>query len=151
MFNIVLFEPEIPPNTGNIMRLAVNSGCVVHLIKPLGFSIDDKQLKRAGLDYMSKATYVIHDNFASFLSYCTPKRLFLCSTKANTKYTNVNYQPKDTFVFGPETRGLPTTLLDNYKEENKIYIPMKANGRSLNLATAVAIIVYEAWRQIDFL
>lgn len=151
MFNIVLFEPEIPPNTGNIMRLAVNSGCILHLIKPLGFAIDDKRLKRAGLDYIPKATYILHENFTSFLAACAPKRLFLCSTKANTKYTQIIYHPKDTFVFGPETRGLPTNLLNNYKEENKIYIPMKANGRSLNLATAVAIIIYEAWRQIEFL
>ena len=151
MFNIVLFEPEIPPNTGNIMRLAVNSGCMVHLIQPLGFSIDDKQLKRAGLDYMPKATYVVHNNFESFLSSYNPERLFLCSTKASTIYTSATYHPKDTFVFGPETRGLPAILLDSHKEENKIYIPMKKNGRSLNLATAVAIIIYEAWRQVGFL
>ena len=150
MFNIVLFEPEIPPNTGNILRLSVNTGCKVHLIQSLGFSINDKQLKRAGLDYLSKADYTVHDSFTSFLSCCTPERLFLCSTKAHTRYTDVTYRPKDTFVFGPETRGLPHTLLASYKEETKIYIPMKANGRSLNLATAVAIIIYEAWRQVGF-
>lgn len=150
MLNIVLFEPEIPPNTGSIMRLAVNSGCLLHLIKPLGFSLDDKLLRRAGLDYIPKSSYFVHENFESFLSEIKPKRVFLCSTKAKTIYANVAYEQNDTFVFGPETRGLPTTLLNSYAEENKIYIPMQKDGRSLNLAMAVSIIIYEAWRQVGF-
>lgn len=152
MFNIVLFEPEIPPNTGNILRLAVNTGCIVHLIKPLGFTIDDKQLQRAGLDYIPKANYLIHQDFTAFLlsNYANQERIFLCSTKASTIYNKNSYLTNDTFIFGPETRGLPASLLASYPENNKLYIPMKKNGRSLNLATAVAIIIYEAWSQLAF-
>lgn len=151
MFKIVLFEPEIPPNTGNIMRLAANTGCALHLIKPLGFTLNDKYLKRAGLDYIDRAIYFTHSNFDDFLLSCKHERVFLCSTKASTVYTNINFQPEDTLVFGPETRGLPTTLLDSFPNSQKIYIPMNKNGRSLNLANAVAIVVYEAWRQNGFL
>ena len=150
MFNIVLFEPEIPPNTGSVMRLAANTGCFLHLIKPLGFTLEDKYLKRAGLDYIERSNYVVHDSFQAFLAQFPESRVFLCSTKATSRYDTIRFRPGDILVFGPESRGLPTALLDSYTEAQKIYIPMQKTGRSLNLATAVAIIAYEAWRQIEF-
>jgi len=146
MFNI---EPEIPPNTGNIMRLVANTGCILHLIQPLGFSLEDKYLKRAGMDYINRVNYILHPNFEHFFESHESQRMFLCSTKASTLYNDINFQQGDTLIFGPETRGLPKTLLDRFPSTQKIYIPMKQDGRSLNLATA--IITYEAWSQINFL
>lgn len=163
MFNVVLYQPEIPPNTGNIIRLCAVTGCSLHLIKPLGFQIDDKQLKRAGLDYELQIPLILHENIQEyFLSLDNFKqvdskevnskksRIFLCSTKAKTNYSKVEYKAGDSFIFGPETRGLPKDLLDGFPEQQKIKIPMLPNSRSLNLANSVAIIVYEAWRQQDF-
>lgn len=150
MFNIVLCAPEIPQNTGNIMRLAVNTGCILHLIKPLGFILNDKNLKRAGLDYLSRATYFLHNNLTEFFAAHPTQRIFLCSTKANTVYSKVDFQAEDMFLFGPESKGLPNDLLASTDNARKIKIPMHKEGRSLNLASAVAIVVYEAWRQLDF-
>lgn len=151
MFNIVLYQPEIPPNTGNIIRLCVNSGCTLHLIEPLGFRVDDKQLKRAGLDYINKAQILLYPSIEKFLETIpNTDRIFCCTTKASTIYSNINYKAHDTFLFGPETKGLPLQILAQYPIQQKIKIPMTKNGRSLNLATAVGIIMFEAWRQINF-
>jgi len=144
MFNIVLYQPEIAPNTGSIMRLAANTGCKLHLIEPLGFVLNDKKLRRAGLDYLAKPT--IHPDIASVKSELAGP-LYHCTTKAKTLYTDIAFEADACFLFGPETRGLPDDILDNCEPEKKIKIPMHPNGRSLNLAMAVAIIVYEAWRQ----
>lgn len=150
MFHIVLFEPEIPPNTGNIIRLCANSGAVLHLIHPLGFNIEDKRLIRAGLDYHEWANIHHYPNFNIFLKKQNFSRLFACSTKATQNYHDVKYLPEDAFIFGPETRGLPSTYLNELPKENKIRIPMLSHSRSLNLANAVGIILYEAWRQQNF-
>ncbi len=151
MFNIVLYQPEIPPNTGNIMRLCVNTGCSLHLIEPLGFNLTDKHLKRANLDYAMAALPKIYKSFQDFEIAHPPSTLYLCSTKANILYTIVQFQPGDSLVVGPETRGLPLEILHQYPIQQKILIPMKANARSLNLSNAVAIVIYEAWRQQAFL
>lgn len=150
MFHIVLFEPEIPPNTGNVMRLCANNGSQLHLVEPLGFSLDDKKLIRAGMDYRERACYKKHDSFAKIEKSYSRERIFLCTTKAKQVYTQIKYLPGDVFVFGPESRGLPDKVLNDFPEQQKIKIPMLASGRSLNLATAVAIINYEAWRQNNF-
>lgn len=150
MLHVVLFEPEIPPNTGNIIRLCANTGVTLHLIHPLGFMPDDKQLKRAGLDYHEWARVYHHQNYESFLSEVKPKRLFACSTHGATHYSDVHYQPGDVLLFGPETRGLPKKLLSELDSNAIIRIPMQDNSRSLNLSNAVAIILYEGLRQIGF-
>lgn len=150
MIHIVLFEPEIPPNTGNIIRLCANMGANLHLIHPLGFAPDDKQLKRAGLDYHEWARVLHHQSYAQFLDEVKPKRLFACSTHGTQCYTDVQYQINDAFIFGPESRGLPKDLLNQLATEQVIRIPMLANSRSLNLSNSVAIIAYEALRQIGF-
>lgn len=150
MFNIVLYEPEIPPNTGNIIRLCANSGAKLHLIEPLGFEPDDKKLKRAGLDYHEWTSIQRHTNFDCFIEMVKPKRIFACSTHGKHTYTQNSYQTGDTFLFGPETRGLPKKLLSNFATEQVIRIPMLTSSRSLNLSNAVAIILYEAWRQLEF-
>ena len=150
MFNIILFEPEIPPNTGNIIRLAANSGCSLHLIEPLGFNFDDKQLRRAGMDYSEVAAVKIHANLADCLAEIGDTRLFAFSTKASHSYAEVSYQAGDSFIFGPETRGLPTEIRDSLPADQLVRLPMLANSRSLNLSNSVAIAVYEAWRQQGF-
>lgn len=150
MFNIVLYEPEIPPNTGNIIRLCANSGAKLHLVEPLGFEPDDKKLKRAGLDYHEWTSVQRHPNYSEFIETIRPKRIFACSTHGEQYYTQNIYQPGDTFLFGPETRGLPKTLLATFPSKQVIRIPMLPNSRSLNLSNAVAIILYEAWRQAEF-
>ncbi len=151
MFHIVLFEPEIPQNTGNIMRLCTNTGTTLHLIEPLGFFLDDKRLVRAGLDYRERTHYYMHQNFTMFLKkFNNTRRLFICSTHAKQTYSNITFKKNDAFVFGPETRKLPKTVTSDFPEHQNIYIPMKNIGRSLNLATSVAVITYEAWRQLDF-
>lgn len=150
MFNIVLYQPEIPPNTGNIIRLASNIGAKLHLIEPLGFELNDKNLKRAGLDYDLAQPLQRYPTFEDFLKKNANLKVYLCSTKAKTIYSKVQYQPEDAFVFGPETRGLPQEWLEKYPEQQKIRIPMVLNSRSLNLSNAVAIVVYEAWRQLAF-
>ena len=150
MFKIILFEPEIPPNTGNIIRLCANTGCSLHLIKPLGFTLDNKQLRRAGLDYDEFAELQVYDNLEELYERLGSLRVFACSTRANTHYTEPAYQEGDALLFGPETRGLPVDILDCMPAERKIRIPMRAQSRSLNLSNAVSIITYEAWRQHDF-
>ncbi|MBV1870225.1 MAG: tRNA (uridine(34)/cytosine(34)/5-carboxymethylaminomethyluridine(34)-2'-O)-methyltransferase TrmL [Gammaproteobacteria bacterium] len=151
MLNIALFEPEIPPNTGNLIRLCANSGFQLHLIGHLGFVLDDKRLRRAGLDYHEWAEVKKHHDFESFVHTLEePKRIFACTTKAQTNYTQPSYQAGDTLLFGPESRGLPTQVLASFPEENKIRIPMRAESRSLNLSNAAAIISFEAWRQLGF-
>ena len=150
MFEIVLFEPEIPPNTGNIMRLATNSGCRLHLVEPLGFELDDKQLRRAGLDYREYTSVETYPDLGSCLATLSEKRHFAISTKGTTVYSDVSYLPGDVLIFGPETRGLPAAVLAKFADEKKLRIPMRPESRSLNLANAVSILVYEAWRQQGF-
>lgn len=150
MFNVVLFEPEIPPNTGNIIRLCANMGCDLHLIHPLGFQLDEKKLRRAGLDYHEFATVTEHQSYQAMLEALKPHRIFACSTKGRTNYDVPNFQAGDTFIFGPETRGLPDSVLGQYESSNVLRIPMHESSRSINLANSVGIIVYEAWRQNQF-
>ncbi len=150
MFDVVLFEPEIPPNTGNIIRLCANTGSRLHLIHPLGFSLDDARLKRAGLDYHEYASVQEHRGFNEFLLSVQPSRLFACSTRSETIYSTVAFSPGDALMFGPETRGLPQSLLDAIPSAHRLRIPMQEGGRSLNLSNAVAVVVYEAWRQNAF-
>lgn len=150
MLHIILFEPEIPPNTGNIIRLCANIGAQLHLIKPLGFELSDKHLRRAGLDYREWVNVLQYDHFPHFLEQAQPKRLFACSTKGTRYYHQVNYCEDDAFLFGPETRGLPIEILHQFQPENILRIPMLPNNRSLNLSNAAAVIVYEAWRQNAF-
>lgn len=150
MFDVILFQPEIPPNTGNIIRLCANTGARLHLVKPLGFSLDDKQLMRAGLDYHEFATIRIYDSWTECVNYFQGKRLFGLSTKGTRRYDLVDYAQGDAFVFGPETRGLPTPLLESFGADRRIRLPMRPESRSLNLSNAVAVILYEAWRQIEF-
>ncbi|MCG7929672.1 MAG: tRNA (uridine(34)/cytosine(34)/5-carboxymethylaminomethyluridine(34)-2'-O)-methyltransferase TrmL [Candidatus Thiodiazotropha lotti] len=151
MFHIVLFEPEIPPNTGNIIRLCANSGSKLHLIHPLGFKLDDKRLRRAGLDYHEWADIGEYTSLDEFLAEVRPKRLFACTTKGHRSYAAVDYTPGDALLFGPESRGLPAEVLQALDPEQRIRIPMKPHSRSLNLSNAVALILYEAWRQCDYL
>ena len=150
MLHIALFEPEIPPNTGNIIRLCANAGAQLHLIEPLGFKLEDKRLRRAGLDYHEFANLQHHANFAQFSHWQGTRRLFACTTKAKQHHDAPRYQDQDVFLFGPESRGLPNTVLDPLDANHKIRIPMQANSRSLNLSNATAIILYEAWRQLSF-
>ena len=150
MFHIVLVEPEIPPNTGNIIRLSANCGAQLHLIKPLGFDLTDKKLRRAGLDYHDLAHVTLHDSLDDFFSAVAPTRVFACSTKGTNNYSEVNYQPGDIFIFGPETRGLSASFLATLAKDSVIRIPMLMGSRSLNLSNAAAIIIYEAWRQNGF-
>ncbi|WP_260293435.1 tRNA (uridine(34)/cytosine(34)/5-carboxymethylaminomethyluridine(34)-2'-O)-methyltransferase TrmL [Sedimenticola hydrogenitrophicus] len=150
MFNVALYEPEIPPNTGNIIRLCANSGSRLHLIHPLGFSLEDRQLRRAGLDYHDLACLQEHADLSAFLSRHGENRLFACSTRGRRCYSETDFRPGDSLLFGPETRGLPQALLDRLPAEQLIRIPMQAGNRSLNLSNAVAIVLYEAWRQQGF-
>jgi tRNA (cytidine/uridine-2'-O-)-methyltransferase len=150
LINIVLFEPEIPPNTGNIIRLAANTGSQLHLIKPFGFELDDKRMRRAGLDYHEFAGITIYDNWQNFKEVNADSRLFGISTKGQNNYAEVRYQKGDFLVFGPETRGLPDSIRNELGTENLVRIPMLAQSRSLNLANAAAVLVYEAWRQLGF-
>jgi tRNA (cytidine/uridine-2'-O-)-methyltransferase len=148
--HIVLFEPEIPPNTGNIIRLCANSGAHLHLIEPLGFDLDAKQCRRAGLDYHAMANVHCYKNFQEFLDRKQPQRIFACSSKVNTKYSDTTFNDGDYLLFGPETRGLPAEIIQSLPESQQITIPMQNNNRSLNLSNSVAIILFEAWRQLDF-
>lgn len=150
MFSIALFEPEIPPNTGNIIRLCANTGTQLHLIEPLGFSLDDKQLVRAGLDYHEYASVKTYPDFSAFESLHGDARIFAVTTKGSMFYHEVAYQKGDIFLFGPETRGLPESIRNQFDENKKIRIPMSENSRSLNLSNATAILLYEAWRQNGF-
>ncbi|MBF8778822.1 tRNA (uridine(34)/cytosine(34)/5-carboxymethylaminomethyluridine(34)-2'-O)-methyltransferase TrmL [Pseudomonas fulva] len=150
MFHVILFQPEIPPNTGNIIRLCANSGCDLHLIEPLGFELDDKRLRRAGLDYHEYATLKRHESLAACLESLGQPRLFAFTTKASHPYHEVAFQPGDALLFGPESRGLPTEILDNLPAQQRLRLPMQPGCRSLNLSNTVAVTVYEAWRQQGF-
>ncbi len=149
MFHIVLVEPEIPPNTGNIVRLAANTDCTLHLVRPLGFSLSERSLKRAGMDYREFAEVIQHDDWNACLQALTGKRLFALSTKGTVRYDRVQYAAGDAFVFGSETRGLGT-LLETFPAAHRLTLPMAPGNRSLNLSNAVAVVVYEAWRQSGF-
>ena len=150
MFHVVLYQPEIPPNTGNIIRLCSNSGTHLHLIEPLGFDMDDSRLRRAGLDYHEWASIRQHKTLERFISDVRPARLLAFSTRAVTLYTDVGYRKNDAFLFGPETRGLPREILERLQDHEKFRLPMHGPGRSLNLSNCVAVVVYEAWRQQGF-
>jgi tRNA (cytidine/uridine-2'-O-)-methyltransferase len=150
MFDVILYQPEIPPNTGNIIRLCANTGVRLHLVKPLGFSLNDKQLLRAGLDYHEFATLNTYDNWAECAGHFKADRLFAVSTRNTRRYDRVTYTKGDAFLFGPETSGLPTSLLESFAEERRIRLPMLPVSRSLNLSNAVAVVVYETWRQMGF-
>lgn len=149
--NIVLFEPEIPPNTGNIIRLSANTGCALHIIEPTAFELDDKRLRRAGLDYGEWKDMNIHKDWETFISTCHPERLFAITTKGTRHYHDIEFTKDDYVVFGPETRGLPDNVLDDSRMTEKVRIPMTANSRSMNLSNSVSVIVYEAWRQQGFI
>ena len=148
MLHIGLYQPEIPPNTGNIMRLCVNGGFQLHLIHPLGFILDDKRVCRAGLDYRQLARVKQHDSEENFFAWVGQRRLFACSTKGKLIYADAKFTDEDVLLFGPETRGLPDNILQHFLVTNILRIPMQTNSRSLNLSNAVAIIAYEAWRQL---
>lgn len=150
MLHLVLFEPEIPPNTGNAIRLAANTHMKLHLIEPLGFDLDEKKVRRAGLDYRDLAAVTLHKDWSSFLQTVSFNRIFACTTRGKTRYTDVTYQAGDVLLFGPETRGLPMEVLNTFAEQNWLRLPMASNSRSLNLSNCVAIFAYEAWRQLDF-
>lgn len=150
MLHIVLYEPEIPPNTGNIMRLAANTGFHLHLIEPLGFTLDDKPLRRAGLDYRDAAAVRCWENLHSFRKSFPEATLYALTTRGTRCYTQPHFAAGDVLLFGPETRGLPGTLLQALPAQQRLRIPMQAGNRSLNLSNAVAIVVYEAWRQLGF-
>lgn len=150
MLNIVLFEPEIPPNTGNIIRLCANTGCTLHLIEPLGFIMDDKRLRRAGLDYGEWQDARTHRNWQGFLQSEAPQRLFAISTKGRSRPSQAGFQHGDYLLFGPETRGLPADILGALAPDRVLRIPMKPGSRSMNLSNAAAVMIYEAWRQLDF-
>lgn len=150
MFHVILYQPEIPPNTGNIIRLCANTGCQLHLIKPLGFTLEDKQLVRAGLDYHEFATLRVHDTLPDCLSSFDPARVFALTTKGSQAYHQVHYQAGDAFLFGPESRGLPANVLNQFTAGQRVRLPMLPDNRSLNLSNTVAVSVYEAWRQCGF-
>lgn len=149
MFDVVLWQPEIPPNTGNLMRLTVNTGCRLHLIEPLGFELDDARMRRAGLDYREYASVTRHDSFDAYID-ATPSRMIAFTQYASVLYTEVAYEPGDSLLFGRESDGLPAEILGHPRVSEQVRIPIAANGRSLNLANAAAVGVYEAWRQHGF-
>ena len=150
MFEIILYEPEIPPNTGNVMRLTANLGARLHLIEPLGFSLDDRLLRRAGLDYREWADVRVHRSLTACLDTLGSARLLAVSTRGRAPYVEPDFRPGDAFLFGPETRGLPESVLESVPESNRLHIPMRPGNRSLNLSNAVAVVLYEAWRQQGF-
>ncbi len=150
MIHVVLFEPEIPPNTGNVMRLCANSGARLSLIHPLGFELDNKKLRRAGMDYRDWADVKEYQSFNEFLTVEMPNNVYAFSRFANNNYSEVSYEDGDALVFGPETRGLPSSVLEQVPDENKLLIPMREGNRSLNLSNSVAVGLYEAWRQLGF-
>jgi tRNA (cytidine/uridine-2'-O-)-methyltransferase len=150
MLNVVLFEPEIPPNTGNIIRLCANAGATLHLIQPYGFQLNTKQLRRAGLDYHDLASIKEYRDFTDFLQQNATHRLFACTTKGKKIHSTVDFQADDFLLFGPESRGLPDDILSQFSDDHKIRIPMQPASRSLNLANACSIILYEAWKQCGY-
>ena len=150
MFHIVLFEPEIPPNTGNVIRLCANTGATLHLIEPLGFRLDAKSLQRSGLDYHDLAIVKTHVNFSACRTELRDARWFSVETGRPRCYSDVSYRAGDAFLFGPETRGLPQAVLAQVDPDNALFIPMRPRNRSINLSNAVALVAYEAWRQVNF-
>jgi len=150
MFHVILYQPEIPPNTGNIIRLCANTGCRLHLIRPLGFSLDDRQLLRAGLDYHEFATLQVHETLQDCLQIFDLSRVFALTTKGTQPFHATSYQAGDAFVFGPESRGLPAEILELFGSGQLMRLPMLPNNRSLNLSNTVAVAVFEAWRQCGF-
>ena len=150
MFSVILYEPEIPPNTGNIIRLCANTGAALHLVEPLGFELDEPRLKRAGLDYREFATVQTHASLEACLEATGRPRLFAMSTRNSTRYDEVAYQAGDALLFGPETRGLPQAVLDALPDGQRLRLPMREGNRSLNLSNSAAVVVYEAWRQLGF-
>jgi tRNA (cytidine/uridine-2'-O-)-methyltransferase len=150
MFHIALHEPQIAPNTGNILRLIANNGCWLHLIEPLGFDLEEKKLRRAGLDYTDLSRVTIHRNYAAFLQAVTGRRILACTTKGSRPHDQLSYREGDVLLFGSETAGLPPQVLESLPPEHRLRIPMQPNSRSLNLSNAVAIVSYEAWRQLGF-
>jgi tRNA (cytidine/uridine-2'-O-)-methyltransferase len=150
VFHVVLFEPEIPPNAGNVIRLCANTGATLHLIKPLGFRLDDKSLQRSGLDYHDLADVQVHENLGACLSKLAGARVFAIETGGAKRYSDVGFRAGDVFLFGPETRGLPARVLENIGRDACLSIPMQAGSRSINLSNAVALVVFEAWRQLNF-
>ncbi len=147
MFAVILYQPEIPPNTGNIIRLCANTGCELHLIEPLGFELDDKKLRRAGLDYREFADVKTHPSLLDCLETLQHPRVFAFSTRGRTRFDLAEFEPGDAFLFGPETRGLPDEVLQALPPEQRLRLPMKPGNRSLNLSNTAAVVVYEAWRQ----
>lgn len=150
VFDVLLYQPEIPPNTGNVIRLCANTGARLHLIEPLGFDLSDRQLKRAGLDYHEYAQLQVHPDLETALARIAPKRLFAMSTRGSVRYDSVQFADGDAFLFGPETRGLPQDVLDALPDGRRLRLPMQPNNRSLNLSNSVAVVVFEAWRQQGF-
>lgn len=150
MFHVILYQPEIPPNTGNIIRLCANTGCQLHLIKPLGFTLEDKQLIRAGLDYHEFSSLRVYEQLEDCLSAFDAGRIFALTTKGSQPFHEMHYQPGDAFLFGPESRGLPADVLNQLTATQRVRLPMLPDNRSLNLSNTVAVAVFEAWRQCDF-
>ncbi len=150
MFNLILYQPEIPPNTGNIIRLCANTGVALHLVKPLGFPLEDKRMRRAGLDYHEYASMQVHEDWQACLQALGDIRLFALTTKGSVRHDSIAFEPTDGFVLGPETRGLPPEVLETFAPERKLRLPMQSNSRSLNLSNTAAVLIYEAWRQHGF-
>lgn len=150
MFSLILYQPEIPPNTGNIIRLCANTGVALHLVEPLGFELDEPRLKRAGLDYREFAAVAVHASLDDCLRQLQQPRVFALSTRGGTNYTEAAFAPRDAFLLGAETTGLPAAILDALPARQRLRLPMRAHSRSLNLSNAAAVVVYEAWRQMDF-
>lgn len=150
MFTIVLYQPEIPPNTGNIIRLCANTGADLHLVKPLGFPLDSSKMKRAGLDYHEFAKLTVHENFEDCLKVLEGRRIFALTTKGKTRPDEASFKEGDVFLFGPETRGLPAEILDSLPAERKLRLPMRPGSRSMNLSNTAAVMLFEAWRQNDY-
>lgn len=150
MFHIALYEPRIAPNTGNIIRLIANNGCHLHLIEPLGFDLEEKKLRRAGLDYSDMSNVTRHANYQQFVEKMNGRRILACTTKGSRPHDQIEYREGDVLLFGSETAGLPTAVMDSVVIEQRLRIPMQPNSRSLNLSNAVAIVSYEAWRQLGF-
>ncbi len=150
MFDIVLYEPEIAPNTGNVIRLAANTGARLHLIRPLGYTLNDRTLARAGLDYHDRATLTVHDDWQACIAALGSRRRLAFSTRGTQRYDEVRYAEKDVLVFGPETRGLPEPILNEFEQDRILRLPMLEGSRSINLSNVVAVVVYEAWRQTGF-
>ena len=150
MIHVVLHTPKIPPNTGNVIRLAANVGFKLHLIEPLGFNFEEKQLRRAGLDYHDLSNIARHQDYWAFVEAVKPERIFAITTKGTSHYSDIKFKANDVLLFGSETDGLPTPVMDSISEEQRLLIPMRPNNRSLNLSNSVSILVYEAWRQFGF-